>query len=302
MTKIEKPTADVIHEAEETLDTFYEYTRKLVESLQQEKEKVRMQALQESRNIIEQAEHKARQIYVRAMQDAARESSEILTKSRELAKLIVSEAERFTKAVTKLEQNTEQEIEAAKVKVRQEADVIAEAVYEGEKSIGDAKDKLKNEFEESVRVVTEIRQKLEQATKAAESKTEKEITRPAEPVKQSTAIPRDREKVAETTKAEVHERSTERHNYEPIVGTMALDVSSKDSVQLERFQKYLTKIRNLEVSPLDNAAKGKIRITVFASEPLPLLSMLNEMALVKSAVPDKDCIRVILEESDLWRG
>ena len=56
------------------------------------------------------------------------------------------------------------------------------------------------------------------------------------------------------------------------------------------------------MSPVDNDAKDKIRITVFASEPLPLLSMLNEMALVKSAVPDKDCIRVILEESDLWRG
>jgi hypothetical protein len=302
MAKTEKPTTNTMQEAEETLDTFYEYTRKLVDSLQQEKEKVRMQALQESRNIIEQAEQKARQIYVRAMQDAARESSGILTKSRELAKLIVSEAERFTKAVNELEQNTEQEIEAAKVKVRKEANIIVEAVYEGEKSIGDAKDKLKNEFEESVRVITEIRQKLEQATKAAEGKPEKEVTRPAEPVKQSTAAPRDKERVVEPARTEVNERSIERHNYEPAVGTIALEVYSKDPIQFERFQKYFSKIRNLEVSLVENTAKDKIKITVFVSEPLPLLSMLNEMALVKSAVPDKDCIRVVLEESDLWRG
>jgi hypothetical protein len=302
MTKTEKPTTNAMQEAEETLDTFYEYTRKLVDSLQQEKEKVRMQALQESRTIIEQAEQKARQIYIRAMQDAAKESAGILTKSRELAKLIVSEAERFTKAVTELEQNTEQEIEATKAKVRQEASAITEAVYEGEKSISDAKDKLKNEFEESVKVITEIRHKLEQATKTAESKTEKEVTRPAEPVRQSAVAPRDREKVLEPAKTEVNERPIERQNYEPAVGTITLDVYSKDPIQFERFQKYFTKIRNLEVSLVDNTIKDKIKITIFVSEPLPLLSMLNEMALVKSAVPDKDGIRVVLEESDLWRG
>jgi F0F1-type ATP synthase membrane subunit b/b' len=302
MEKMEKPTVEAIPDTEDTLGVLDEYTQKLLEAIQQEKKRVREQALQESSSIIAQAGEKARQIYEKAIKDAEEESAAILAESKVLAGLIIGEAERFTKAVAELKQSAEQEIEEASVKVRQEADVIAEAIGRGEKTIGDAKDELQKEFKESARVVTEIKQKLKQVTKASENKTKKESTPLDEPVESSMGIINDGEEVAEPTGAEAQGSSSNGSDDQPFLGTLALDVSPGGSELSERFQKRLSKIPNLDVSLVDNSAKEKTRITVFVNKPLPLLSILNELALVKSAVADIESIRVILDKSDPWRG
>ena len=66
MEKTEESTVKVMRDDEDTLGIFHEYTQKFVEAIQQEKERVKKQALKESNNIIAEAVKKAQKTYDKA--------------------------------------------------------------------------------------------------------------------------------------------------------------------------------------------------------------------------------------------
>ena len=162
---------------------------------------------------------------------------------------------------------------------------------------------MQGEFEESTRVITEIKQKLEQFITTSEGETEKEIAGTVKTVGSPVLTKDDREETAEQTKAEADDYSLKANDNDdkPFAGTLFLDVSAKDSTQLKKFQRSLDRISNLEVLLVDNPIQDKTRITVCANRPITLLKVLNEMALVTKAVADKEAIRVDLGIGDLWK-
>lgn len=302
MEKLKESIDSVEEGMVDTLTVFDEYREKFVEAIRQEKERVRQQALQESSDIIEQAEQKARQLYEKAIKNAEKESARILTKSGDLAKLIISEVDRYAKAVTELRQNTEKEIDAAKATLQEEAEVIAKTIRNGEKIIDDTKNKLQDEFEESNRVIIETKRKIEQFIIAAEGETEEDIISAIKTVDPPVVTKSAREETAVQTKVKVDDDSLEWDEDKLLAGTLLLDVSAKSAVQSKKFQQSLNKIHNLEVSLVDNSMEDITRITVFASRPMPLLKVLNEMASVTKVVADKGSIRVDLGTRDLWKA
>lgn len=299
---MEESKGKVMHEANETLEIFEEYKRRFTEAIEKEKERVRKQAEQESVGIIAEAEQKARQITEETMREAEQESARILTKSRELAEQTISEAERFAKAVTKVKQKVEQEIEKATEKVRQEADIVTQAIHKAEKTISEARNKLEDELEESVKVITEIRQKLEQVTEATEHEISKEFEYRGEPAESVPAITCEKEEVVEPTAAEAHDSTSQEVDDDKLfVGTLELDIIPPgDSAPLERLQKCLAQVPGLELLLTNDSVGEKTKVTVFMAKPLPLLKTLKKMAPVKSAVKDKGSIQVFLETSDGW--
>ncbi|RLC60789.1 MAG: hypothetical protein DRI01_09630 [Chloroflexi bacterium] len=302
---MEESRNKVMHEAEETLDIFEEYKRKLTEAIEKEKERVRKQAEQESASIIAEAKQKAQQIAEETIREAEKESAGILAKSRELAEETISEAERFVEAMTKIKQEMEQEIEKATEKVRQEGDIVTETIHKAEKTIGEARDKLKDEFEESVNVITEIRHKLEQVTEAAGHETKEEAEHQGGPIEFAPGVTYEKTEIVEPTVAEAKDSvSQEVDDGKLFVGTMELDIIPPgDSVSLERLQKRLSRIPGLELLLVNDSVAERTRVTVFIAKPLPLLRILKEMAPVRDAVKNEDgSIQVVLQASDGWIG
>jgi F0F1-type ATP synthase membrane subunit b/b' len=299
---MEEAKGKVMHEANETLEIFEEYKRRFTEAIEKEKERVRKQAEQESVGIIAEAEQKARQITEETMREAEQESARILTKSRELAEQTISEAERFAKAVTKVKQKVEQEIEKATEKVRQEADIVTQAIHKAEKTINETRNKLESELEESVKVITEVQQKLEQVTEATEHETSKEFEHRDGSLESAPAITHGKGEAVESAVTEAHDSSSQEVGDDKLfVGTLELDIIPPgDSVPLTRLQKCLSQIPGLELLLTNGSAGERTKVTVFVAKPLPLLETLKKMAPVKNAVKDKGSIQVFLETSDGW--
>ena len=299
---MEESKGKVMHETNETVEIFEEYKRRFTEAIEKEKERVRKQAEQESVGIIAEAEQKARQIAEETIREAELESASILAQSRELAEQAINEAERFAKAVTKVKQKVAQEIEKATEKVRQEADIVTEAIHKAEKTISEARNKLESELEESIKVITEVQQKLEQVAEATEHETSKEVGHLSEPVESAPAITHEKGEAVEPTVTEAHDSSSQEVGDDKLfVGTLELDIIPPgDSVPLARLQKCLSQIPGLELLLTNGSAGERTKVTVFVAKPLPLLETLKKMAPVKNAVKDKGNIQVVLETSDGW--
>lgn len=301
MGKMEKSKANVTPEMLDTLAILDEHTQNLIEAIQQEKEKLRTQALEESRKIISEAENEARQIIMKAIRDAENQSTGVLTRSTELVDLMIDEAEKSKSDVAELKQNTKKEIEASKVKLRREADIINEIISETEKTIHNAIDGLQYQFEGWVKTATEARKELEQAAKAMENITHIENKHLGESTRSLKETTSDIEGITELTEAKVHDQSSNKDDDKHFVGTLYLEVLSERSSEYKKLQGYLAKIPNIEVLSVDDAEDNVKKINIFLSKPCPLIKILNEMTFVTKAVADKGNIRVDLRTADLWR-
>ena len=273
-----------------------EYSRKFLNFIQQEKDKVRKNALDESEKIIADAHAKSRQLLDKALRDAAAESDSITGRARESASVLTSEADRLLKAVATLREKAEKEIEDLRVALRQEAEAVAEAIRQRDQKIDAAHDKLRKEFEASSSIVAELRQRLEQDARIAESVSNRRQAAAAEARTKDT-----REEPAGRPVAREDDYS-KRHSDKAFVGTLNLEVSKGTAALSKRFRESLSKVAGLEISVADDSAKDKTKIVAFASRPLPLLNILHQMSLVKSAVADDDGVRVVLQETDQWLG
>jgi len=301
---MEETRNKVVNEAEETLGIFEEYRQKFTEAIEKEKKRITEQTEQKSVDIIAAAEQKAQQIIKETIREAENESGRILTRSRELAAQIISEVERFAEVVTKVKQEVEQEIEKATQKIRQEADIVTEATHKAGKAIDETRSRLEKDFEKSIRVITEVGQKLKQVAEVADHGTSEEFEPQGEPVDFVPATTHERKEIIEPTAAEAHNATAREVDDDKLfVGTLELDITpSGDSVSLERLQKRLSQIPGLELLLVNGSADERTKITIFIARPLPLLRALKEMAPVRDAVKNKDGIQVVLQTSDGWLG
>ena len=176
------------------------------------------------------------------------------------------------------------------------------AIHKAEKTINEARNKLESELEESVKVITEVQQKLEQVTGATEHETGKESGHLSEPVESAPANTDEKVEAAEPAVTEAQDSSSQEIGDDKLfVGTLELEIIPPgDSIPLTRLQKCLSQIPGLELLLTNGSAGERTKVTVFVAKPLPLLETLKKMAPVKNAVKDKGNIQVFLETSDGW--
>ena len=300
---MEEAKDQTVNEAEETLELFEEYKRKFTEAIEKEKQRVREQAEKESSNIIAEAEQQARQIGEKTIKQAEEEAVGIIAKSRVLAGQIVSEVGRFAEIVTDVKQKIKQESEKAQEKIGQEVNVVTTAIRSAEKTIGDARNKVEEELEKSATVIAEAKRKLEQVTNVVAHDTEQESQHRGEPVGTVVAITQQKEEVTEPTIVESSDSvSTKASDDKLFVGTLELSITPPGHpALLQRLQKCLSQIPGLEILLVNGPAGERTRVTIFIAKPIPLLHILKEMTLVKSAVKDKDGIQIVMQTSDGWK-
>ena len=292
---MEQSRSNAMHVAEETVGVFEEYKQRFFEAI----ETSRKQAEQESINIITEARQKAQQIADKMARETRKESARILTESAGLREQMISEAERFTKVEARLERNMEQEIGRAIEKVRQEASIVNEAARRVEKNIGEAGNKLRDELRESVRVITEMTQKLEPVTQVNEQEIGLELAHIVEPAEPTPVVTPEGEEVAEPTAAEGHDSTPHEAGEDNLFGgTLELSITPPgDSASLHWLLRCLSETPGLELITGVESTSKKTKVTVSLPKPLPLLSILKGMAPVKDAVEKDRNIQVTLEAS-----
>ena len=285
----------VMRQSEETSGIFQEYKQKFIEAIEEERQRLRDKAEQESTAIISEAKLKAQQIAEKTIAEAEKEAAGILARCTELAEQILSEAERSANSVTELKQKVEQEIETAKDKICQGANVVAQAVEKADKTIGETGQKVRDGLKESLRVIDEAKQKLEEISQVARRETENEWQHPGEPGAATPTTTEENEEILERNGTVNDPSSGEVADDSLLVGTLELDVTPPGNPEpLRRLLKGLSQIPNLQVLLVDGSGEEQRKVTVFVSKPLPLLRILKEMSPVKGAVEHDKCIQVIL--------
>jgi len=282
---------------ESTRQVLDDYSRKFLSFIQQEKERIRKQSLQESEKLLAEAEKKSRLAYDEAIQQANRESASVLARSKDQAKQVAAEADRLLQAVIDLKEKTRRDVEEIRTRLQQEADALVESIQQNNKVMAESRAALAREFEASEAAIEEALQGLKSTTKNA------------------TPEPQATTQVVETTNAKAssesattkgspkqQDESTKRQGEKSFVGTLNFDIEKGSAALYRRFKESLSRIPGLEISMADDSSKDKARIVAFASRPILLMNILHQMSLVRTATADKGTIEVVLQETDRWVG
>ncbi len=289
---LSQPTEPIDEGTRQVLD---DYSRKFLSFIQQEKERIRKQALQESDKLLAEADKKSRIAYDEAMQQANRDSTLILTRSREQANHVVVEAERLFRAVVELRNRTEREIDEARGKLQQEAETLLESIQQNNQTVVETRAALAKEFEDSAAAIAQALQGLKPAPKGAVVEPPPAI----EPPKQKAAA---QEQPVAKAPAKQQEDNSKKQADKSFVGTINFEIDKGSAALYRRFKEAIARIPGLEISMSEDSSKDKARIVAFASRPILLMNILHQMSLVKSVVADKGTIEVALQETDRWVG
>ncbi len=290
--ELSQPTEPIDEGTRQVLD---DYSRKFLSFIQQEKERIRKQALQESDKLLADADKKSRIAYDEAMQQANRDSTLILTRSREQANHVVVEAERLFRAVVELRDKSEREIDEARAQLQQQTETLLESIQQNNQKMADSRAALSKEFEDSATAIAQALQGLKPASKSA-------VVEPppaAEPLKQKTTPP---EQPIAKIPAKQQEDVSKKQADKSFVGTINFEIDKGSAALYRRFKEAIARIPGLEISMSEDSSKDKARIVAFASRPILLMNVLHQMSLVKSVVADKGTLEVALQETDRWVG
>ena len=287
-------------ESSETLDdgtrqVLDEYSRKFLSFIQQEKERIRKQALGESEKLLAEADRKGRKAYEETLQQANQEASALISHCTEHANHIFAEAERLFQVVIELRDKTQRDLDEVRERLQRDADVLVAAIQQTNKAIAESRTGLAREFEASAAAITQALHELRPATdeiveqkpvnQTIETVTPKAATEPAAP-----APPRQ------------HEDASKRQSDKSFVGTLNFEIDKGSAAVYRRFKEALSKVPGLEISLAEDSSKDKARIVAFASRPILLMNILHQMSLVKSVTAEKGTIEVMLQEADRWVG
>ncbi len=280
---------------ESTRSVLDDYSHKLLSLIQQERDKIRKQATLESEKILADAEHKAKLTYEKAIKNAESETSSIVSSCNELASKLSQEADRVSRIMTILKEKTERQITDLSVQIHNDVKEVTESLQRTDKALSEIKANLDSEFSESTSIINDLKQRF-QTIQAP--KIEKEIANDTA-ISSNLTVIRD-EKNVKIPRRE--ERNTSKPGDKTFVGTLNIEAHKNSLALSRRFKEALSKVPGLEISMADDSAKDKVKIVAFASKPMPLLNILQQMSLVKSAVEEDNNIQVVLQDADRWIG
>jgi hypothetical protein len=302
MKEANKTTATATHEEngatdvmdDSTRQVLDDYSRRLLGFIQQEKEKVRKQARDESARVLSDAQSRGQVAYDQIVKDANAEAERVTASSREYANQITGEMQRLLQSMVELREKTQKDVDDIRNRLQLEAASVVESIRRTDKAIADSKAKLAKEFEASASSLTQAMHGL-----LIEPKTRQSPERPQNADPQKEVVEDAADIAANPTRSEEFSR---KHNEKAISGTINLEIEKGSSPLLKRFKEALAKVPGLEISATDDYSKESTRVVAFASRPIILMNILNQMALVKSVVVDKNAIQIVLQDPDRWVG
>jgi F0F1-type ATP synthase membrane subunit b/b' len=280
---------------ESTRSVLDDYSHKLLGLIQQERDKIRKQATLEAEKILADAEHKAKLAYEKAIKNAESETSSIVSNCNELASKLSQEADRVSRIMTVLKEKTERQIVDLSVQIHNDVKEITESLQRTDKALSEIKANLDSEFSESTSIINDLKQRFQ---KIQAPRIEKEIPN-------ETAISPNLTVIREDKNLKIprkEERNITKPGDKTFVGTLNIEAHKNSLALSRRFKESLSKVPGLEISMTDDSAKDKVKIVAFASRPIPLLNILQQMSLVKSAFEEDNNIQVVLQDADRWIG
>jgi hypothetical protein len=291
-TQDETGAIDVMDDS--TRQVLDDYSRRLLGFIQQEKEKVRKQARDESARVLADAQNRGQLAYEQIVKDANAEAERVTASTREHANQITGEMQRLLQSMVELREKTQKDVDDIRNRLQLEAASVVESIRRTDKAIADSKAKLAKEFEASASSLTQAMQGLRIEPRPRPAPERPQNTDPQEEVGEDEA-----DTAASPTRSEEYSK---KHNEKAFSGTINLEIEKGSSALLKRFKEALSKVPGLEISATDDYSKDRARVVAFASRPIILMNILNQMALVKSVVVDKSAIQIVLQDPDRWVG
>ena len=283
---------------ENTREVVDEYSRKFLVFIQQEKDRARKIALGESEKIVAEAEKKGHLAYEKAIREANTEAENIIARAADAVKRITTDTDKFVKAANEARENTKKEIENAKAELRRQSENIIELYRKQETALNDIEEKLQRGFDTSFNNLVNFKHEIEQASKTTGSVSS---VRQEEPPTIQAKSKTSREEPVIRPQP-VREDPVRHQGEKTYVGTINFDVYRKNPALSKRFKEALAKVPGFEISLVDESAKDRAKIVAYANQPLPILNVLHQMSLVRSAMADEDTIKIVLHEGDTWVG
>jgi hypothetical protein len=283
---------------ENTREVVDEYSRKFLVFIQQEKDRARKIALSESEKIVAEAEKKGHLAYEKSIREANSEAENIIARAVDIGKQITTDADKFIKVANEARDNIRKEIENTKAELRRQSDNIIEFYRKQETALNEIGEKLQQGFDAAFSKLSNLRQEIEQASKTTGNTSS---VRQEEPSNVQSKSKTNRDEIVTRTQP-AREEPVRHQGEKTYVGTINFDVYRKNPALSKRFKEALTKVPGFEISLVDESAKDRAKIVAYANQPLPILNVLHQMSLVRSAMADEDTIKIVLHEGDTWVG
>jgi len=286
---------------EKKADVFDDYKRLVMETVDKVIEQARKQAEQEAARIIGEANRKAKQIAEKVIASAEKERSAILAESRAAAKETTATVEQLTDTLAAMQGG----IDNLAGILREQAHALAETANTLEATINENREKARSEIATRLQVIRQLSQRIGRVAEDIHHGGEKEAE-PAGRDKESGLAPSERkEQVAQpavvATPGSTSQQSDENKQF---LGTVELVIISPNSPELrKKFLNCLPAAAGADLQgPPDSVGKKKTH-SVYLPRPVPLVKILRQMAMVKSASEDgRGVIEIVLETGDQWRG
>ena len=288
--------SSISHSVDQTTqDVLNDYSQKLLSLIQQEKEKIRRQALLESEKITSEADRKAKLAYDKVIKNAESEAAAIISNSNSVSAKLSDEAEQLSRIILILKDKTDNQILEFSTQLQHQAEEISAFIKNSEKSVSELKEKFDQDFSESIDLINALKKGIESPEDSHNIQDNHSVIEEL-PILQTSR----EEKGLKVPRKE--DRGNTRTTDKTFVGTLNIDVHRGSLALSRRFKEAISKVPGLEISMTDEATKDKLKIVAFVSKPLPLLNILHQMSLVKSATGEDGQIEVILQDTDRWVG
>jgi hypothetical protein len=285
---VEEQPAHVDDSTRQVLD---EYSRRLLVFMQQEKEKVRKQAQEESDRIVADGRKRAQLVYDGLVRDATLEAETILSRSKEQSEQLGTEAQSVLDAIAELREKAQKEVDDLRGRLQLESTALAEAIRRTDKAIADSRTKMGTELQTTAASLSQLMQTLHSDEQFNELTDRLTATPPKnEPAKNAPAPP------------VTSEESPRKDGDKTFVGTINFEVEKGSGALFKRFKDALGKVNGLEISTADDYSKDRARLVAFASRPIILMNILRQMSLVKGISVEKGTVMVSLQDPDRWVG
>ena len=290
--EIERITTEARSKAEQIITQAEERAKKeATDKKKREVQRIEQEAWEESRNIVAEAragaEKTAQKIIKdakeKARRDAQEESLRIVAGAKK--KVQIERDRALASAMTEIRRNAE--VEAGQV--------IKEAQTKAKEIVASAKDKAQYEFEDSARLFSEIKQKLEQVnniyTKQSEMSKHQVELEPTE----ATAEKKEEDGVT-IFETEITNQDpileNERNEYQ---GTLIIKVLPPvDFIKMERLEKHLSQTPQIKITGKGGDDDGTPWLRLEVDKPLPLVKLIKKIPMVKDVFAVENSVHVLL--------
>jgi vacuolar-type H+-ATPase subunit H len=288
---------------EKKLEVFDDYKRLVMETVDKVIEQARKQAEQEAARIIGEANRKAKQIADKTIANAEKAQYAILNESRAIAKETAANIEQLTSALAAMQG----EIDNLLGILGERAHTLAETANKLETTVNGARGKAHGEIAERLKVVQELNQRIKRVVEDAHRDGEKEVEHTGKDKDKELGLVSSERKepiaqpAVSAAQSTVSPPSDEDRQF---LGTVELVIISPNSPELRRkFLNCLPAAAGLDLQGSPESVGKKRTQSVYLPKPVPLVKILRQMAMVKSANEDgRGIIEIVLEAVDQWRG